>query len=155
MKISRKQFIKTTSIIGSGIAVSPFLPQNIRPNSFISKNVKPIVISTWEHGMPAGQKSLELLMQNKDLKDAIEKGINLIENDPSNHSVGLGGYPDSSGEVTLDASIMDSDGNAGGVGYIKNIKNAISVARLVMEKTPHVLLVGKGAHDFALSEGFK
>ena len=65
MKISRKRFIKVTSIIGSGIAVSPFLPQSIRSNSFIPKNEKPIVISTWEHGMPAGQKSIELLMQNK------------------------------------------------------------------------------------------
>jgi len=155
MKISRKQFIKTTSIIGSGIAVSPFLPQNISPKSFTSRNTKPIVISTWNHGMPAGEKSIELLMKDRNLIDAIENGINLIENDPSNHSVGLGGYPDSSGEVTLDASIMNSDGNAGGVGYLKNIKNAISVARLVMEKTPHVLLVGEGAQKFALSEGFK
>ena len=155
MKISRKQFIKVTSIIGSGIAVSPFLPQSIRPNSFIPKNEKPVVISTWDHRMSAGQKSIELLMKNKNLKEAIEKGINLIENNPSIHSVGLGGFPDASGEVTLDASIMDSEGNAGGVGYLKNIKNAISVARLVMEKTPHVLIVGEGAQKFALSEGFK
>ncbi|WP_042006482.1 isoaspartyl peptidase/L-asparaginase family protein, partial [Capnocytophaga canis] len=75
--------------------------------------------------------------------------------DPEETSVGYGGYPDREGNVTLDACIMDSQNNAGSVACLKNIKHPISVARLVMEKTPHVMLVGDGAKQFALSQGFK
>ena len=73
----------------------------------------------------------------------------------SNSSVGLGGLPDRTGSVTLDACIMDHQGNCGSVVYLKDITQAISVARKVMEKTPHVMLAGDGAKEFAISEGFK
>ncbi len=98
---------------------------------------------------------MEVLNSGRSVLDAIEKGINVVENDPKVDSVGLGGYPDAEGNVTLDACIMDSNGNAGAVAYLSNIKNPISIARHVKEKTAHVLLAGKGAQKFALQNGFK
>lgn len=86
--------------------------------------------------------------------DAVEKGINLIEEDPDNLTVGIGGLPDREGHVTLDACIMDQDSRCGSVMGLEHIVNVISVARKVMEKTPHVILVGDGALQFALDQGF-
>ena len=115
----------------------------------------PIVISTWLHGIPANEASIEVLKKNGSALDAVEAGVRVTEADAENQSVGLGGRPDSEGNVTLDACIMDSDGNAGSVGFLQNIKHPISVARKVMEETDHVMLAGKGALKFALSKGFK
>jgi N4-(beta-N-acetylglucosaminyl)-L-asparaginase len=86
--------------------------------------------------------------------DAVEKGINLIEEDPDNLTVGIGGLPDREGHVTLDACIMDQDSRCGSVMGVEHIVNVISLARRVMEKTPHVILVGDGALQFALDQGF-
>jgi isoaspartyl peptidase/L-asparaginase-like protein (Ntn-hydrolase superfamily) len=86
--------------------------------------------------------------------DAVEQGVWIPEADPKNMSVGLGGFPDREGHVTLDASIMGPDGNAGSVCFLEDIVHPISVARLVMEKTPHVMLSGEGALQFALENGF-
>lgn len=83
------------------------------------------------------------------------KGVRLVEDDPTERSVGYGGRPDRDGRVTLDACIMDENYNIGSVACMEHIKNPISVARAVMEKTPHVMLVGDGALEFALSQGFK
>ena len=115
----------------------------------------PIVISTWLHGIPANEASIKVLKKNGSALDAVEAGVRVTEADAENQSVGLGGRPDSEGNVTLDACIMDSDGNAGAVGFLQNIKHPISVARKVMEETDHVMLAGKGALKFALSKGFK
>ena len=87
--------------------------------------------------------------------DAVEQGVMVPEADPNNTSVGLGGNPDRDGHVTLDASIMDEKGNAGSVAFLEHILDPISVARMVMEKTPHVMLVGEGAYQFAIDNGFK
>jgi isoaspartyl peptidase/L-asparaginase-like protein (Ntn-hydrolase superfamily) len=87
--------------------------------------------------------------------DAVEQGVRISEADPKVESVGYGGFPDASGEVTLDACIMDANGNAGSVAYLKEILHPISVARKVMEQTPHVMLVGEGALQFALDQGFE
>ncbi|SOE23910.1 asparaginase [Spirosomataceae bacterium TFI 002] len=116
---------------------------------------KPIVISTWDSGLPVNAEAWKIL-RNKDGKaiDAVEKGANHIENS-INCCVGLGGNPDRDGIVTLDASIMDDKMNCGGVAMMERIKNPISVARKVMDDTPHVLLVGAGAQQFALQNGFK
>jgi N4-(beta-N-acetylglucosaminyl)-L-asparaginase len=84
-----------------------------------------------------------------------EKGVNDTEANLANLTVGLGGFPDRDGHTTLDACIMDSTGNAGSVMFLEHVKHPASVARRVMEKTPHVILVGEGAYQFALSEGFK
>ena len=94
-------------------------------------------------------------VQEGNLLDGIEKGINNVENNPLDQSVGIGGRPDRSGIVTLDACIMDKEHRAGSVCYLKDIKNPISVARLVMEDTPHVILAGDGALQFALDKGFQ
>ncbi|ATA67935.1 glycosylasparaginase [Capnocytophaga cynodegmi] len=120
-----------------------------------SVNVKPLVISTWNHGLPANDAAWKILASGGSALDAVEKGVMTAEADPEETSVGYGGYPDREGNVTLDACIMDSQNNAGSVACLKNIKHPISVARLVMEKTPHVMLVGDGAKQFALSQGFK
>jgi N4-(beta-N-acetylglucosaminyl)-L-asparaginase len=87
--------------------------------------------------------------------DAVEAGVKVPEGDPTERSVGYGGRPDRDGRVTLDACIMDEFSNIGSVACLEHIKHPISVARAVMEKTPHVMLVGDGALQFALSQGFK
>lgn len=120
----------------------------------VNKN-NPIVVSTWLHGIPANEASIKVLKKNGSALDAVEVGVRVTEADAENQSVGLGGRPDSEGNVTLDACIMDSDGNAGSVAFLQNIKHPISVARKVMEKTDHVMLAGKGAFEFALKNGFK
>lgn len=116
---------------------------------------KPIVISTWPHGMPANDEAWKILTAGGRALDAVEKGVMVVEADPKNTSVGLGGYPDRDGHVTLDAAIMDEKGNCGSVACIEHILHPISVARMVMEKTPHVMLVGEGALQFALENGFQ
>ena len=121
-----------------------------------SKKVKkPIVISTWDSGLPVNEAAFKVL-KNKDGKaiDAVEQGAINIE-DTLNCCVGLGANPDRDGYVTLDASIMDDKMNCGGVAFMEDIKHPISVARKVMESTPHVLLVGDGARKFAIENGFK
>ncbi len=115
---------------------------------------KPIVISTWDSGIPVNEAAFTVL-KNEDGRalDAVEKGAIHIE-DEINCCVGLGGNPDRDGYVTLDACIMDDKMNCGGVAFLEDIKHPISVARKVMEDSPHVLLVGEGARDFALKNGF-
>ncbi|MBK6979819.1 MAG: N(4)-(beta-N-acetylglucosaminyl)-L-asparaginase [Cytophagaceae bacterium] len=116
---------------------------------------KPIVISTWDSGIPVNEAAMSILKEPKGRAlDAVEKGANQIEN-TINCCVGLGGNPDREGKVTLDACIMDEHMNCGGVAFMENIKHPISVARKVMEDTPHVLLVGEGARQFAIEKGFK
>ena len=120
-----------------------------------SKKEFPRIISTWNHGLAANKKAWEVLKSGSGGLLAVEEGVKVTEADPKVRSVGLGGYPDRDGFVTLDACIMDKNSNCGSVSYLQNIKHPISVARLVMEDTPHVMLSGKGALDFAISKGFK
>ena len=147
--MKRRNFIKAGAV---GLA-SPMLLAGNKEMKVNTNN--PIVISTWLHGIPANEASIEVLKKNGSALDAVEAGVRVTEADAENQSVGLGGRPDSEGNVTLDACIMDSDGNAGSVGFLQNIKHPISVARKVMEETDHVMLAGKGALKFALSKGFK
>nr|1AYY_A Chain A, GLYCOSYLASPARAGINASE [Elizabethkingia meningoseptica]1AYY_C Chain C, GLYCOSYLASPARAGINASE [Elizabethkingia meningoseptica]2GAC_A Chain A, GLYCOSYLASPARAGINASE [Elizabethkingia meningoseptica]2GAC_C Chain C, GLYCOSYLASPARAGINASE [Elizabethkingia meningoseptica]2GAW_A Chain A, GLYCOSYLASPARAGINASE [Elizabethkingia meningoseptica]2GAW_C Chain C, GLYCOSYLASPARAGINASE [Elizabethkingia meningoseptica]2GL9_A Chain A, Glycosylasparaginase alpha chain [Elizabethkingia meningoseptica]2GL9_ len=116
---------------------------------------KPIVLSTWNFGLHANVEAWKVLSKGGKALDAVEKGVRLVEDDPTERSVGYGGRPDRDGRVTLDACIMDENYNIGSVACMEHIKNPISVARAVMEKTPHVMLVGDGALEFALSQGFK
>lgn len=115
---------------------------------------KPIVISTWKHGIDANVDAWKILSTGGKALDAVEKGVMNTESDLGNRSVGLGGLPDRDGHVTLDACIMDDKGNCGSVCFLEHIKHPISVARMVMEKTPHVMLAGEGALKFALDNGF-
>lgn len=119
------------------------------------KTIKPIVISTWEFGVNANAEAWKVLSAKGRSLDAVEQGVMLPEGDPTQRSVGLGGRPDRDGHVTLDACIMDEFSNIGSVACLEHIVHPISVARAVMEKTPHTMLVGQGALDFALSQGFK
>jgi N4-(beta-N-acetylglucosaminyl)-L-asparaginase len=114
----------------------------------------PCVISTWDFGVAANQAAWAVLSKGGSALDAVEAGARIPEADLKNHSVGKAGYPDRDGHVTLDASIMDAKGNCGAVAGLENIAHPISVARRVMEKTPHVLLVGAGAEQFAIEQGF-
>jgi N4-(beta-N-acetylglucosaminyl)-L-asparaginase len=114
----------------------------------------PCVISTWDFGVVANQAAWAILSKGGRALDAVEAGARVPEEDLKNHSVGRAGYPDRDGYVTLDASIMDETGGCGAVAGMEHIAHPISVARAVMEKTPHVLLVGDGATQFAVEQGF-
>ena len=132
----------------------PVISSNFH-ESKINKPTKPIVVSTWDFGKAANAEAWKILKNNGRALDAIEQGARVTEADESNKTVGYGGYPDRDGRVTLDACIMDENGNCGSVMCLEHIMHPISVARLVMEKTPHVILVGEGALQFALANGFK
>lgn len=127
----------------------------ISQSKFSSVINSPIVVTTWDKNIKATETAFEILKNNGRALDAVEKGVNVTEADPKNNTVGYGGLPDRDGYVTLDACIMDENGNCGSVAFLQNIMHPISVARLVMEKTPHIMLVGKGALEFALQNGFK
>ena len=114
---------------------------------------RPIVISTWPEGIKANEAAWKILKSNGKALDAVEKGVNVTEAS-INCCVGLGANPDRDGIVTLDACIMDELGNCGAVAALERIKHPVSIARLIMEKTPHVFLVGEGAQQFAVKEGF-
>ena len=115
----------------------------------------PIVLSTWDFGLKANEEAWKVLAVGGRALDAVEQGVKLVEADPSERSVGYGGRPDRDGRVTLDACIMDENLNIGSVACLEHIMHPISVARAVMEKTPHVMLVGDGALQFAEAQGFK
>lgn len=113
-----------------------------------------MIVSTWDFGAAANDAAFARLRAGGTLIDAVEAGGMVPEADPTNHSVGYGGYPDRDGHVTLDAVIMDDAGGVGAVGALEDTIHAISVARRVMEKTPHTFLVGEGATRFARDQGF-
>ncbi|KQM64300.1 N(4)-(beta-N-acetylglucosaminyl)-L-asparaginase [Sphingomonas sp. Leaf17] len=113
-----------------------------------------VILSTWDFGAAANAAAYAKLIAGGTLVDAVEAGGRVPESDPANHSVGYSGYPDRDGRVTLDAIIMDDAGHVGAVGALENTTHAISVARAVMEKTPHTFLVGDGATRFARDQGF-
>ncbi len=116
----------------------------------------PVFLSTWVHGKPANERAAEVFKAGGSLLDAVEKGINVPENDPNVKTVGYGGLPNEEGVVELDAAIMDGTRHrAGAVCNLHSIKNPISVARLVLEKTRHTTLAGEGAFRFALKMGFR
>lgn len=151
---TRRKFL-TTSVLGSAAVItgkSLIAAENSQPHGV--KNY-PLVISTWDFGKAANAAAWKILNNGGRALDAVEAGVMVPEADPSNQSVGLGGLPDRDGHVTLDACIMDEFYNCGSVMALEHITHAISVARLVMEKTPHIVLAGDGALQFALANGFK
>ena len=161
--MKRRKFLKRASLTGIGVAVGTSIFANTPLNKLnefkensLTNTIKnlPIVISTWN--VPNATKKAGILLEEGSTSiDAIEKGCMIEEADLNNQSVGNGGRPDRDGHVTLDACIMDKNSNCGSVSFLQNIKHPISVARHVMEDTPHVMLSGKGALDFAISKGFK
>jgi N4-(beta-N-acetylglucosaminyl)-L-asparaginase len=148
---SRRKFIKTISFGSAFIA----LRGNVWAAGKASGIRKPIVLSTWyNQGIRANAKAWELLHAGGRALDAVEQGVRVTESEADNCCVGLAANPDRDGIVTLDACIMDEFSNCGSVAALEQIDHPISVARLVMEKTPHVMLVGEGAQQFALQNGF-
>ncbi|MFY8096757.1 MAG: isoaspartyl peptidase/L-asparaginase family protein [Flavobacterium sp.] len=153
---NRRKFIKTAALGSAAFALSSFKTKIVVVSeSSLNKVKKPIVLSTWNFGLQANEAAWEILKNNGRALDAVEAGVKIPEGDPKERSVGYGGRPDRDGRVTLDACIMDEYANIGSVACLEHIKHPISVARAVMEKTPHVMLVGEGALQFALSQGFK
>lgn len=120
----------------------------------IKEVVKPVVISTWNHGIAANHVAWDILSKGGSALDAVEQGVRTAEANADVQTVGLGGFPDREGKVTLDACIMDYNNNCGSVAFLQHIKHPISVARKVMEETPYIMLVGEGALQFALAQGF-
>jgi len=117
--------------------------------------MKPLVISTWKHGLAANQKAYEILTAGGNSLDAVEQGVKVSEDDPDVLSVGYGGLPDAEGRITLDAAIMDWRARIGSVICVEHIKNPISLARIILEDTEHTILAGEGAYNFALKKGFQ
>lgn len=151
--VNRREFMKSAA----GAAALTALDS--KPTSFAAtaaaEELRPVFLSTWVHGKPANQRAAEVFKAGGSLLDAVERGINVPEDDPSITSVGYGGLPNAEGEVELDAAIMDGTRHrAGAVASLRGIKNPISVARQVLEKTRHTTLAGEGAFRFALATGF-
>jgi L-asparaginase/N4-(beta-N-acetylglucosaminyl)-L-asparaginase len=149
---TRRKFIKS-SLAGLG-ALVPF-PGIFNGGNRARKSDRPIVVSTWDFGQPANEAAWKVLGKSGSSIDAVEQGVRVPEGDPDVQTVGYGGYPDRDGNVTLDACIQDQKGDAGSVTFLRHIKHPVSVARKVKEESPHVMLTGEGALDFALDQGFE
>lgn len=149
----RRKFLKK-SLISSSLIIPVSWQVIPVENAKTKEKFKPLILSTWNHGMPANDKAWEVLQESKSILNAVEEGVKITELDLTNLSVGLQGLPDREGIATLDASIMTGDGACGSVAFVRQIKHPISLARKVMENTPHVMLAGEGARQFAISEGF-
>jgi N4-(beta-N-acetylglucosaminyl)-L-asparaginase len=145
---NRRRFLYSSFFTSLGLAVGRKV---VAAPSVVTG--QPVVISTWDTGLAANKGAWEVLGRNGSALDAVEAGVKITESS-INCCVGLGANPDRDGYVTLDASIMDHQSNCGAVAFLERIKHPISVARRVMEKTPHVMLVGVGAQEFAVAEGF-
>ena len=146
--INRRTFVKTVAGTAALVATEPQATPSPEPG--------PVFLSTWAHGKPANERAAEVFRAGGSLLDAVEKGINVVEDDPKVTSVGYGGLPNAEGEVELDASIMDGTRHrAGAVCGLHKIRHPISVARLVIEKTRHTTMAGEGAFHFALRMGFR
>lgn len=151
---TRRDFIQKT-LLGSLLAgTTDFWTKAAAAFEQPPAGAMPVVIATWGPNVKATAAAWKVLSEGGRALDAVEAGVRVPEADPEDTSVGYGGFPDRDGNVTLDACIMDEFGNAGSVSFLEHIMHPISVARAVMEKTPHVMLTGDGALQFALSQGF-
>ncbi len=147
-KIKRRNLLK---ILGGGLVLKL---SGLTKAQALLGSPSPIILSTWHNqGQTANKEAWEQIQKGKSALDAVEAGARIIESDITNCCVGLGAYPDREGKVTLDACIMDDKGRCGGVAFLERIKHPITLARMVMENTPHVLMVGEGAQQFAIKSG--
>lgn len=149
---NRRKFIQTSAFSSAALLLGKVASGG---SQSIPIKGKPIVISTWDSNIKANNAAWEILGKGGRALDAVVKGVQVPEADPKDNSVGYGGLPDRDGKVTLDSCVMDELGNCGAVMAIEHIMHPVLVAKLVMEKTPHVQLVGEGALQFALSQGFQ
>ncbi|MCX8019109.1 MAG: N(4)-(beta-N-acetylglucosaminyl)-L-asparaginase [Chitinophagaceae bacterium] len=150
--LNRRKFILTS--LGASVAASLFrgVAKASAPQTSAGK---PVVVSTWAPNVKANRAAWEVLSSGGRALDAVVKGVQIPEADPEDNSVGYGGLPDRDGRVTLDSCVMDEFGQCGSVMALEHIMHPVLVAKLVMEKTPHVQLVGEGALRFALENGFQ
>jgi isoaspartyl peptidase/L-asparaginase-like protein (Ntn-hydrolase superfamily) len=156
MSHDRRQFLKLGSLGAMALVTSC---SNDEREPLISEprvggGTPPLVLSTWSHGTAANAKAWSVLEQGGAVLDAVEQGVAVVESDLTTRSVGLGGMPDRDGRVTLDACIQDHEGRAGAVAFVQRFEHPVSIARAIMERTPHVMLVGAGAERWALENGF-
>ncbi|TBW30107.1 isoaspartyl peptidase/L-asparaginase family protein [Gramella sp. KN1008] len=151
--MKRRNFLKNAGMVGVALGTAPSVFSQTNLNSITSKT-SPIAVATWNF-QNATKMAGSMLYDGASALDAVEKGVMVEEANLKNTTVGNGGAPDRDGNVTLDACIMSPDGNAGSVVYLKEIEHPVSVARKVMEETPHVMLAGEGALQFAIQQGFK
>ena len=165
-KSNRREFIGRLATIGGVLGLSPFAInrmlgselaefEGIQKLELEAEKGQATMVSTWNHGLIANKVGFEALAKGGSALDMIEAAARIVEEDAEGLSVGLGGLPDRDGIVTLDACCMDHLGRAGSVAALENIMYPLSVARKVMEETPHVMLVGEGAKMFALEQGFE
>lgn len=158
--MQRRNFLKNSTAAAAGLISAPLIAscqeENKEKNEVAAsqKNILPIAICTWNFEN-ATAKAWEVLKDGGSSLDAVQQGAMVEEEDVNNQTVGVGGRPDRDGNVTLDSCIMDKDGNCGAVLAMQNIASPVSVARKVMEETPHVMLAGKGAEQFAYEQGFE
>ena len=154
----RRGFLKLGLAGSAALATGCFQKKDAEPAEGgavpLKRREGAIVLSTWQHGMAANAKAWSVMEAGGSVLDAVEQGVAVVESDLNNRSVGLGGLPDRDGKVTLDACIQDHDGRAGAVAFVQRFENPIRIARAVMERTPHVMLVGSGAEQWALENGF-
>lgn len=151
--INRRNFVQRLLASGTGSLLAGTTWARSR-SFFVPTSTEPVAVATWNN-QPGITEAGRILAEGGRALDAIESGIRIVEANPDDPSVGYGGLPDREGNVTLDACIMDEGGNAGSVTYLQHIMHPISVARKIMEETPHVMLSGKGALGFALDQGFR
>lgn len=152
--VNRRKFLKASALSAGIVALDQNAIAGMLPQAHFVEAAKPIIISTWDFGIAANKAGWAVLAKGGRALDAVEQAGRVPEADVTNQTVGYGGLPDRDGHVTLDACIMDDEGNCGAVLALEHIKHPISVARKVMEKTPHVMLAGAGALQFALENGF-
>ena len=152
--LNRRKFLRLSALTAPLLSIKEIGARLPAAQAGSKAQVKPIVVSTWPTGKDVNTAAWKVLSANGRALDAVEAGARQIE-DTMSCCVGLTGYPDRDGIVTLDSCIMDENANCGAVAALEQIKHPVSVARMVMEKTPHVLLAGAGAQQFALANGFK
>ncbi len=151
-QFNRRKFLTTTFLTGTAISSLPQILSTQNKNIEVRK----VVCISSGNGLPATAKAMEMIQQGNDALDAVISGVNIVEDDPNDMSVGYGGLPNEDGIVELDSSVMHGPTHrAGAVASLRNIKNPSNVAKMVMERTDHVLLVGEGALKFARLHGFK
>src|SRR5471030_2724610 len=162
-KINRRQFVQTTAAAGAAAAAIPTALFGQSPTMMTPKSVKPVVVSSSNgHKFKNGgtktcvETAFAMITGGADVLDALIAGVNIVELDPTDDSVGYGGLPNADGVVQLDSCCMHGPKKrAGGVAEIEGVRTPSKVAQMVMDLTDHHLLVGKGAQDFAHSMGFK
>lgn len=150
--LNRRKFIQASAASSVALMINKIIAGKTGLNP---TKGNPIVISTWGANTSANKTAWDILAKKGKSLDAVVNGVQVPEADPRDNSVGYGGLPDRDGKVTLDSCVMDESGNCGAVMALEHIMHPVLIARLVMEKTPHVQLVGEGALKFALSQGFK